>query len=234
MTLFTTVNRVTDAIGLPRSAAVSSGTDQLSRQFFALANNTVEELAEKDWPQLEKAYQFTTVPNQNAYDLPADYARTVEGTLWLPEQYYEIRGSVTAGEWAKRKSGAFSDSRYRFRIYGNPLKLYVTPTPTEAVTMIGEYVSNAIVKTSSGATAALFTADDDTIVLPEKLLRMGLMWRIKHAKGLDYSEDFNLYQDAVNMQFAQSSGAGRIDVSHRYGYLEENWGMNVPETGFGG
>jgi hypothetical protein len=43
-----------------------------------------------------------------------------------------------------------------------------------------------------------FTTDNDTFVLPERLLRLGMIWQWKAYKGGAYAEDIANYEDALN------------------------------------
>ena len=49
--------------------------------------------------------------------------------------------------------------------------------------------------TTQGAEA--FANDSDTIVYDEAIFLMGVMWRWKKAKGLDYAEDKDQYERRV-------------------------------------
>jgi hypothetical protein len=123
--------------------------------------------------------------------------------------------------------------RYRWRIKGNPLKLCITPTPQLVENIVIEYLSKYGVQQVGGTLTQTFTYDTDVPVVPEELVRMGLKWRIKHAKGLDYSEDYNAYDDDKKQYFAEALALGSLPVAYRSyadapelgnGYLPDgNW-----------
>lgn len=75
--------------------------------------------------------------------------------------------------------------------------------------------------------------DDDTSLVPERLVRMGLKWRIKHAKGLDYSEDFNVYENARKTEYSQMLDLDDIPVSVRAVVTTGLADPTVAENGFG-
>lgn len=236
MTLLTIAQRVADEVGLPRPLAVAASTDQLARQMFALANATLEELGRKNWPELVLTYSFPTVVNQEAYDAPVDYARFVTDTAFVTTMYYFLRGSLSANEWQRRLNGLPSTAgRYRYRVFSSPRKIHFVPAPQTVESITIEYVSASLAVDADNVRIPLYTTDTDTSVVPEELVRMGLKWRIKHAKGLDYSEDFNAYESAVSLLFAQSLNLGSTPVAQRYLYgdAEELGAFYVPETGFG-
>jgi hypothetical protein len=235
MTLITLCTRVTDEVGLPRPNAVATGTLQLERQLFALANATLEELCEKNWPVLSVQHAFTTAIGTSQYALPVDWSRPVDESAYQASQYYPLRGSLTPNEWGYRKnSWPSSTDRTRYRIFGNPLKINLIPTPDTVEDMVIEYISTNAVLADGGGYLAAFTNDSDTPVVPEELVRMGLKWRIKHAKGLDYTEDWNKYERRRESMLAEQMNLGSQQVSNRPAVdtapLTEGY---VPDHGFG-
>lgn len=50
---------------------------------------------------------------------------------------------------------------------------------------------------ADGTLTGAFTADDNEFLLDDRLLTLGLIWRWKAQKGLDYSEDLQTYEIAL-------------------------------------
>lgn len=235
MTLATIVRRVADEVGLPRPNAVASSTDQLPRQMMALANSQLEELAELNWPILQYEHTFDTVVGQDTYDLPDDWARNMGETAYIASQYYQLRGSMSAADWARTKNTLpLPIGRYKYRVTGNPLKIVIVPTPQTVEHIVFEYISNQLVVGSDSTPKPLYTEDNDVSLIPGRLVRMGLKWRIKEAKGFDYAEDFNAFEASRDTLFAQMKDLGAIPVAHRnYADIPEIGDGYVPETGYG-
>lgn len=235
MTLLTVAQRVADEVGLPRPSAIVSSSDQLARQMLALANSTMEELGKMNWPELETQHSFPTVIDQVAYSTPSDYDRFATDTAYVSTQYYMVRGSLSAREWALRRNGMSSLTGWaRYRVFGYPPTIQFVPAPKTVQTVIIEYISKNLVIGVDTTRKTLFVLDTDSPVLSEELLRMGLKWRIKHAKGLDYSEDYNAYEKRTAELFAQRLNLGATAVAHRSPYGDENLGFPyVPDTGYG-
>lgn len=237
MTLLTVAQRVADEVGLPRPGAVAASSDQLARQMFALANATVEELAEMNWPVLVLTHTFPTVVDQTAYALPSDYSRYVTDTAYLSSEYYQIRGSLTAKEWNLRQNGMSSlTGRMRYRLVGYPLQMEFVPAPQTVENIAVEYISTDIVVNAEGVGQALYVVDTDTCIVTEKLVRMGLKWRIKHAKGLDYNEDFNRYEAAKADELAKALNLPATPVAYRNPWGDDARELGspyIPDTGYG-
>lgn len=234
MDLLAIAQRVTDEVGLPRPTAVATASDQLSRQLFALANATLEDLGDKDWPCVSHTFNFDTVVNQQSYDTPNGFRRLLPDTMYNQANQSGVDGSLTPQMWQQSRTQTLNstNSKYQFRFAGNPLQIKLTPTPQIVETLWVDYIGTERVTAEDSTLKELFTADTDTPLFPDILVRMGLKWRIKHAKGLDYSEDYNAYQAAVNQKYAQECAFGSVAITRRTGedVLMDGY---VPENGFG-
>lgn len=234
MSLLTVAQRVADEVGLPRPAAVAASTDQLARQMFSLANTTLEELGKMNWPELDALHTFNTVVAQESYPAPDDYARYATDAGFIASQYYQMRGSLTANEWRRRANGFPSSAgRYRYRMFGYPLRMHVVPVPQTVENIAIEYISRNLVIGQDLTRKTRYVLDTDSSVMPEELVRKGLKWRIKHAKGLDYSEDFNSYETSKAELLAQRLNLGSIPVATRWLGDDGLVGPYIPDTGYG-
>lgn len=236
MSLLSVAQDVADGIGLTRPTAIIAGTDSLARQILSLAKDTLDELGRMDWPVLEIPYSFPTVVNQTQYALPADFKREVGDSVYNGTQYGSLRGSLTAADWQAQKSGLQANmGRYRFRIFGLPTMLNLTPTPGKVETLILEYQTTYRVQQVDNTYKATFFADGDVTLMPEELLKKGLKWRLRRVKGLDYSEEFNDYEMSRAQMLAQTLGMGSMPVAYRNG-ADSMEGIGIPympETGYG-
>jgi len=116
-------------------------------------------------------------------------------TMWDRDLQWPIR-VINDGDWQATKAFAINGPRYHVRIRGG--NLLSNPVPTAGLTWAFEYVSWNWITDSSDANPDLyFSADTDKILLPEPIVMMGLRWRWKKEKGLDYEEDFDSYEAMV-------------------------------------
>lgn len=235
MSLLSICTDTADVIGLTRPAAIITGQDQLSRQMLGFCKETLEELSMMDWPILQVPYSFNTVVGQASYTLPTDYNREIGDSVYGQARYSQVRGSLTPGDWARQRNILPGLGFYRFRIFGNPLKINLIPTPQVVEAIVFEYQSLNRVTQVGGAMKTTWFADDDVSVVPEDLMKKGLKWRLRRAKGLDYSEEFDDYEIARNLRLAQTLQFGSMPVAYRGPYGEDAYLAPgyVPESGFG-
>lgn len=234
MTLLSVCQDVADVTGLTRPPAIITGQDQLQRQMLGLAKETLCELGLMDWPILQVPYTFNTVAGQAQYDLPADFGREVGSTVYASARYAEVRGQLTAAAWAKQRNELPNLGRFKFRIFGMPLKLSIYPVPDTVETVVMEYASTYRVKQATGVYVTTYADDQDVSLMPEDLIKLGLKWRIRRAKGMDYSEEFDAYELTRNQRLAQQLDMGSMPVAYR-GVNDDGYpfGPYMPETGFG-
>lgn len=233
MTMLSIIQDVTDRIGIPRPMSVIGSTETQVRQLLALLNEEGVELAKRgDWQALTREQTFTTVaaPVQTATPVPDDLDRFIDDSFFNRTQVRKLRGPITPQEWQAFQAQPLYNLVYlAFRERDNAF--LITPTPPAGDTIAYEYVSKNWAASSSGVDKDRFTADDDTSYLPDYLLKAGLRWRWKQAKGLPYGEDMETYERAVQKELGRDGGARALNVTGQE--LIFPYGANLPEGGFG-
>lgn len=189
-------------ISVPASAV--SSTDLQVQQIIGLLNEEGQELAARyKWQRLTDLAIFTTVSTESQGDLDGgilpcasnlDYI--VHNTIWNQTTRLPVWGPMSPQDWAYMRSMNFHAPTSEYRIIGN--QLIFVPPPTAGHTCYFEYKTKNWLKSGDGVTGRdSIIADDDAPLLDPQLLTLGLRWRWKQAKGLDYAEDFNVYERRV-------------------------------------
>lgn len=233
MTMLSIIQDTADRMGIPRPTSVIGSTDTQVRQLLALLNEEGEDLAKRGlWQSLTKEHTFTTVatPIQSGTPVPDDLDRFIDDSFFNRTQVRKLRGPITPQEWQAFQAQPIYNLVYlAFREREGDF--LITPTPPAGDLIAYEYVSANWVRSSMGVEKATFTADDDRSYLPEDLLKSGLRWRWKQAKGLPYGEDMQTYERAVSKQLGHDGGARALNVTGQE--LIFPYGVNLPEGGFG-
>lgn len=234
MTLLTMVQETADLLSIPQPATVVGSTDTQVRQLFALANEEGRANSRSyDWQELTKEWVWTTNtgPDQ-ALAIPDDWDRFYANSSYNRTTIRPMLGPITPQQWQAIQAYPQINSVYlSFRIRGN---IYlVTPDGESGDTAAYEYVSKNWCLASDGTPKAAFTADTDDMVLPEWLFTLGLRWRFRKSKNLDYAEDFRTYQAELQQLQARDGGNGIIDITGRN--LYNPLGLpNIPVGNFPG
>lgn len=181
-----------------------------------LVNEIAQDVSEfRDWQALIKIANPTGDAVQTEFSLPSDYDRMLvnteilDGLSWLfgythiPDMnefiFLQERGyQPTPGAWA---------------IFGGALNF--TPAPASGQTATFPYISKNWAVSDTGALKPEFTADTDSFVLNERMLTLGLVWRWRQNKKLDYTGDDQAYADALSFHGSKDGGSNVIRRASR-------------------
>lgn len=187
--------------------SVAASQDPNIRQAFVLANKELESLAySRTWPILVTEQTLALVGGQAEYPLPADFHHLVTPSVYNKSQYYRIKGNLQPMEFIRyiSNNGGGPNMPYTgFRILPATKTLRVVPTPQQADEVVYFYVSSNLVLSAAATPQPRYAADDDVAVVDETLLEMGLTWRWRQKKGLDYSAEIAEYNGTVTKRYAQ-------------------------------
>lgn len=176
---------------------------------------------------------ISMVLGQDAYSLPNDFAYFQQLTWWDRTYRWQLFGPLTAQEWQVLKSGLSPVGPRRFfRIMGN--KFYIHPAPSvSGSTLVFEYFSNAWCQSNTAVAQNTWLADTDYFSMDDDAFIMGLKWRFKAAKGLDYAQELKDYTTVCDRLIARNGGNKdlRTNVQAKDVYLLNY--NNIPDTGFG-
>ena len=227
MTLLTQIQNACDTIGLSRPSVAIASTDQNVRVLLALANTEGRELLERfAWPQtqIEKTHTTLAAELQGVVTtLAPGFSYIINGTFWDRTLTQPVTGPLSPLEWQTLKARTATGPYSSFRMQGG--KLYAYPAPAAGNTWVFEYQSTYFCQSAVEANQSVWTADSDVGVLDENLMMMGTVWRFKKKNGLDYSEDFRMYEQKLANQMARVGGKRTLDMQGGGGMS----GVYIPE-----
>lgn len=196
MSLLTLVQDAATLVGIEAPSAVASATDVTTAQLRVLAQQEGDELSRAfDWRRLKVQATITGDGTTEYWDLPDDFDRQMAGdNLWLTSApLIPLSGPVSDEEMLAMKSAPARPIRPIWRYFGDQLQIWPYLTSMQSCSL--EYRSSHWISSSDGDTVrARWQADTDYALVPERIMTLGLIWRWKRAKGLDYAEEFNTYQ----------------------------------------
>lgn len=215
--LLTMVQNAAGRLAIPVPSGVVSSTDPQVMQLLSMANKEGQLLsARADWQVLTYQKTFsTTAAETQAGSLATDYGHYIIDTMYNRSGIRKIVGPLTPAEWQAEKAfPVYTAINPAFRIRGNALLF--TPDPSAGETVAYEYVSLNWALAVDGTTyKSSFTADTDTPLLNSDLMTNGIVWRFKSAKGFDFTEEFQNYEEEVARLVAQDGGgAPRLNLQY--------------------
>lgn len=192
---------------------VFSSTQQMEMEIADLATDVaVDIMKSHDWRDLTVVETFTPDGVTTAFPKPADFDRIVlaqdmeDGNNWL----WGYTPAASLSDWIRITSSGFSAiTPGWWIILGGQFQF--SPAPASGSPAVFPYISNNIGRAAAGGTPiAAFTDDGDTFVLEDRLLTLGLIWRWKAQKGLEYAEDMANYEKAFSQNAARDKGSQAI------------------------
>jgi hypothetical protein len=213
MALLSIVQNAADRLGITRPTAAVASTDQQIIQLVGLAQEEGKDLAKRHtWQALQTEYTFPTVNGTASYALPDAFGALIKETVFNRTRRRRMVGDLSPEQWQETQASLVTMVNPAFRIRGS--LFYISPTPTAAETVAYEYLSKNWCQSSGGTGQAAWAADTDTGILDEELMTLGVKWRWKRSKGLDYAEDFTSYELRVAKAILDDGARVRIDTSN--------------------
>jgi hypothetical protein len=196
-------------VGVPPPVSLFGNTDPRAVSLLALFKREVRNSSlSRTWPSLVVRASFDTVANQEQYALPVGFDSLIPDTVFISNRPARVMGSLDPVAWSTYKSYGSALGVPSFRVLSS--NILINPIPTGVETYNYEYKTNLVVVSSTLVGKPTFTADDDSTVLPTALIRMGVVWRYKRSRGLDYADDFVEYNRMVEQRFAQMAATGTL------------------------
>ena len=201
MSLLTIVQQFCKRTNLPSPSSVIGSTDEQILQALTLLEETGQDLVRRGaWEGTTFEGTLTTIAtiDQGAISSIAanGYNYLIPNSLWDRTNQWPVLGPLTKEEWQARLAWTVTGPRSEFMIRGG--KLLVYPAPTAGWSWAFHYVSKNWLTNAAGTTYhETFQADDDEVLLPETTLLLGLRWRWKAEKGLDYAQLFQEYEQQI-------------------------------------
>ena len=112
-----------------------------------------------------------------------------------------------------------------FRYRGGDI--LVQPVPTAGDTFAYEYVSTQWCESSGGTDQSAWAADADVGLLPERLMKLGIIWRWKAMKSFPFETDYQLYESQVQQAILRDKPQRTVNMA--LGERTRRPGIVVPD-----
>jgi hypothetical protein len=188
-----------DKVGIPRLSTVIGSSSPDARQMLVLINQESEELGRRTaWQAMVKEHTFAALgQEEQTGKLPSDVRFMVNETFYNRTRQRIVQGPIPPSEWQMQKATTTQIFFDQYRLRGDQLLLL--PIPSAGDEYAFEYVSKNWATNQSGTIDRTdgFIADSDQTKLNVFATTLGIVWRWKMAKGLDYAEDYRTYEVTV-------------------------------------
>lgn len=175
---------------------VVGSSSPLALQFLEIAQEVGDELvAGHEWNRLITAWEFNidaADPHLEPFPLDTGFDRLQDkALLWRSDQTYSpLAGPLSPAQWQLEVNQGTNTPGF-WRRYGTGVQILGVE---EGVTITTSYINRNWIITSSLNEVPEFQADDDTCIFPDRLMVLGIRWRWKQSKGLEYGQDYEDFQ----------------------------------------
>ena len=203
MTLLSVVKDVCADVGVEIPASVLSGinSNRTMQEMLALATEMAQRIAYDlmDWSRLQVMVipTFTGDGVTTTWTLPSNFKRMLKtAQVWRSTSNQQpMRFISDPNLWLQRRLLNRSDAWGEWIIFGNQMLIW--PAMGVGTTATFVYLDKNCIALSPGGVGPAFMNDEDTFLLDERLLKLGMIWQWKAKKGSPYAEDMGTFSDAL-------------------------------------
>ena len=235
MTLLTMTAASARLIGITAPSTVIGNTDPQVAELLACAQDEGFDLMRRGtWEMLDKVKSFAATAVQvgtlnyaiQTNAMPADYDRFIQETFWNQTRKRPLYGPVTAQEWQNLIAWTSSPVVDTFRFVNT--EIWITPVPTAGDVMAFEYISKNWCQSAADVPQSEWLADDDTGILSEDIMKLGIVWRFKQKKGLPFQADYDKWDARCRQALVQNMPQRTINFGSGVS-TGRRPGISVPE-----
>src|ERR1700761_2589121 len=170
---------------------------------------------------------------QIAYPFPADADHLMPSTFWDRDMRWQIEGPLSPQDWQSLVSGVIATGpRRRYRIMDG--QFYLNPVPADNNNLEYEYYSYNYCQSALNVLQNRFLADTDIYLLDDDTMILGLIWRFRRAKGLDYDEEYTAWDNAMQRYKSRQQSAKNLPLNATVmDYPMFIGAANIPDTSYG-
>jgi hypothetical protein len=211
MTLLSVVKDVCAVVGVtvPTSVFTNITANRTMQEMLATANEQAQRIAydTRDWMILRKSNVMTGDGVKTTFGLPADYKRMLlTSNVWRSTSAIQPMTFIPdTDEWMSRRAQNIYSSFGEWTMLNGGV--VIAPTMSASVTAYYAYIHRNAVTLASGGRGDSFLSDNDSFLLDERLLKLGMIWQWKAQKGSPYNEDLGTFQDALAVAMGHDNPA---------------------------
>lgn len=189
---------------------------------------TVNDLLDRvDWPSPIGAQTTISGTGVATYNLPADFRRLQRNPYSVYDDQLDAAGIPisTDGDWVELLDSGIAGADRFFRLAGYEGAFTIEFEGAPDSDIIISYVSSNWMATEAGVVGDSFTSATDVLVLPDRLVEVGTIWRWRERKGLPFQDKYTEFNMLLGRYL--NDLRGRRSVSFKRGKAMR-WTDRIP------
>lgn len=226
---------VADIVAVQRPSDLFRSNSQHDAIFLSVAKSALDSLMRYgDWQDLTKEAAILTVKGKTVYpicNIVSDFYSLLNNTIYVKDSAEKVIGAITPEQWMKDKYCNCADADLKFKIQNDCIKFLQAPPP--AVKIVFQYRSNAVCTDAvTFEDKPALTKNSDIPIFDRYVVKLGIIWRWLKRNGMDYTEEYNEYQQELNKKFGTGLATKDIDLAEGV-FTDINYGgviINAPTS----
>lgn len=207
MTVLSVARQVATYLGRDIPTTVYGSAEREDLELAEILQEAAQEIYKAyDWEALKTLNTYNGDGANEVFALPADYGRFPKDMkIWSSRIETPLTHIVSQDRWLELQIRSYEFVIGVWTKFGG--NIYIRPAMVVGETAQFFYISKNVVEDLSNVRKAVFTQDDDTFLLNERILKLCAIWKWKASKNLPYDEDMKTYQMALEECVAEDKGA---------------------------
>jgi hypothetical protein len=205
VSLLTIVRNAALQVGLSPPTTVASSADRTAQEMLMLANKVGRDVARwHDWSTMLVDATITGNGVDTTWALPADFSHFTEGQRVILDggAGIIITGPLSESEIVALR--ATNPVMISHLFYRRGSSIVTSPAIGAGRLALYSYRSKNWAASSTGTAKNALDADTDIVRFPEEeLVTLGVIWRWKAMKGLDYGQEYEDWRQACQIAAAR-------------------------------
>jgi hypothetical protein len=220
MTILSVCQDAAVKLNQPKPTSVFSSTDPFAAELLLQAKETAASLLkeEHDWRDLTQLATCQGDASTVVFPLSTvapGYERMIKGGKLHSLRFRNatFRPARDLDEWLFLKDNLLVGSPGNWILLGGAVQIFPAMPVNDTARFY--YISNRVALSAAGAAQTGFLADTDTFILDERLLYLGIVWRWRADKRMEFSEDLRNYEIAKQSAMGKDKGSQIITVGRQ-------------------
>lgn len=216
MTALELIQRTVRLLGITSVPASLVGTqdDQITNLLEILTDVGQDIASRHDWSKLAGTFTFTSDGgNPQSEPFVSDWNRSFPtASVWRSgSTLTPLSGPCPPDVWHQLLTMPGIRFPGYWRMFGGEIEIIGAPA---GETVSVEYLSNGwVIDADSGAFKDTVAKDGDTFRLPDRLLRLAVIWQWRSFKGLSYAEEMATFEKQFERDIAADRSARSISTT---------------------
>jgi len=235
VTVVSALNRIARQVSLESPTSWVSATEtehvEIRDDFFL---ETVADIQDRvDLPSPIGKQTTVTGTGAETYSLPTDFLRVqrdpmaVYETTTVRRRCYPVTND---GDWThiKQIGSTGGDRYYKIAGYDENFSISLYREPSSSISVTVSYMSDNWKADNTGTVGSAFTAEEDVLLLPRRVVEAGAVARWRERKGLNPSDKWREYNQLLTRLINDARGIRSVRFGDPAG-PRMPWDIPVPD-----